>query len=247
MTIAELARQADLSKAEAKAVLATKWEAEAVKAELGELLTGQRSRSKTRSSRKHKVLKPDYQGLTGEWASHLNVACRYETKIPVQDRDDFRHNVILELDRASKRDGKPLPLLRAYRIASLTVALYYRSLNRFNTRVCVYNGYPQTLHCKACQNKSEGNRCCWLAVRPIERLDNEILDPEGYRVKLLDTVASDKVEDMPDKWYELNELMLGLPLRLVEIACKRLDGKPLDKKDQKYLERYRKKSQMALP
>lgn len=201
---------------------------------------------KARARRKPDQTIPDYHGLTGAWLSFYNVAQAYEGKVPLQDREDIRHDIMLELDRATKRDGKPLPDLRAYRIASLTVALYYREQNRYATRVCIWNGYPQTLHCKECQNKSDSKRCIWLAVRPVADLDGEIIDQEGYRTALLDTVASADIRDMPDKWTELNELKQGLPLRLVEIAYKKREGKPLDKKDQKYLERYKKQAQMSL-
>jgi hypothetical protein len=153
---------------------------------------------------------------------------------------------MIELDRAEKRDGKPLPMLRAYRIASLTVALYWRSLNRFSTRVCIYNGYPVEPLCRGCQNKSEGKRCVWLAFRPVASLDSEILDSDGYATKLLDTVASDSAIDMPDRWFDINELKNALPLRLVEIAYKKLDGKPLSGKDRFYLWKLRKRYQKTL-
>jgi len=188
-----------------------------------------------------------YDQLQGDWEAYYKVAIAYENKIPLQDREDYRHDVMLELDRATKRDGKPLPVLRAYRIASLTVALYYRSLNRFSTRVCVFNGYPTDLHCKGCQNMTKAKRrCAWLAVRPVASLDGQIIDHDGYKVRLLDTVATDKALDLPDRWYDLTQVRLALPLRLVEIAYRKLEGKPLDEKDRKYLYRYRRQAQKSL-
>lgn len=271
MTIAKLTRQATEAEAVAEALaeaeplvqalvkeglcrpdeaddlLETKELGARAKWELGDQLTGYKPRSlKTRARRKPSPVLASYDGLEGAWASHLEVAQTYEGKLPAQDRDDFRHDCIIELDRATKRDGKPLPKLRAYRIASLMVALHYRVLHRYSTRVCVYNGYPTDTHCKACQNKSEGKRCCWLATRPVERLDGEIIDDDGYAVKLLDTVASDKIEDMPDKWTEINEVRQGLPLRLIEIAYQIREGKPLSVKDRQYLSRYRRQAQKAL-
>ena len=182
ITMTELkSRQAkgELTEAELNAVLDTKAQSEAVKAELGNLLTGRKRSLKSRPRRKPDQTKPDYQGLTGAWARYHNVASRYEGKIPVQDRDDFRHDTMLELERAESRDGKPLPDLRAYRIASLMVALYYRNLNRFATRVCIVNGYPIEPHCKVCKSHTDSPRCAWLAIRPVERLDGEVIDPEG--------------------------------------------------------------------
>ena len=246
MTIAEL-KQAELSEAEAAALLDTKQLAAEAKDKLGDLLTGHGSRSlRTRSRRKPRQTIPDYHGLEGKWASYLDVACRYERKIPAQDRDDWRHDCMLELERATVRDGKPLPDLRAYRIASLMVALYYREQNRFSTRVCVFSGSVVNLHCAGCRNKSEGNRCAWLAVRPVASLDSQVVDSEGYRVRLLDTVATDKALDLPDKWYDINQVRLGLPLRLVEIADKLDRDRPLSDKDRQYLSRWRRQAQKAL-
>jgi len=71
-----------------------------------------------------------YNQLQGEWRFWLEVARRYEHKVPRQDSLDIRHDIMLELHRARQRDGKPIPELRAYRIASLTVALYWRHLKR---------------------------------------------------------------------------------------------------------------------
>ena len=250
MTIAELTKQAELTGAEAEAVLTTKRRAEAIKKELGDLLIGHRHRSlKSRVRLKPRPELPDYEGQLGDgdWEAHYKVATVYENKVPLQDREDLRHDIMLELDRATKRDGKPLPILRAYRIASLTVALHYRSLNRFSTSVCVFNGYPTDLHCKGCQNMTKAKRrCAWLAVRPVASLDGEIIDHDGYRVRLLDTVATDKALDLPDRWYEVNEVRHGLPLRLVEIAEKMDKGKPLSHKDRIYLCKLRKRYQKTL-
>ena len=71
-----------------------------------------------------------YNQLDGEWRDWLEVARRYERKVPAQDRLDIRHDIIIELARARDRDRKPIPTLRAYRIASLMVALYWRQVKR---------------------------------------------------------------------------------------------------------------------
>jgi len=71
-----------------------------------------------------------YDRLDGEWLIWYEAAHRFERKVSAPDRGDIRHNIILELALARRRDGKPIPILRAYRIASLTVALYWRKANR---------------------------------------------------------------------------------------------------------------------
>ena len=71
-----------------------------------------------------------YDRLDGEWLKWYQVAHRFERKVPAQDRGDIRHNIIMELAKARARDKKPIPILRAYRIASLVVALYWRQETR---------------------------------------------------------------------------------------------------------------------
>jgi len=235
-----------LTEADKEQLKATKALASKVKRELGELLKPSHKRAlKGKARRKREAVKPSYEGLAGDWLYYYQIASQYEGKIPLVDRDDFRHDVMIELDRATKRDGKPLPPLRAYRIASLMVALYWRNQNRLTTRVCILNGYPVAEHCKGCPN-STGKPCAWLAVRPVASLDSEVIDSEGYRVRLVDTVASDSIADMPDRWYEVKDLLKALPLRLVEIAYKRLEHKPLTAKDRQYLSRYYRKQTKTL-
>jgi len=71
-----------------------------------------------------------YDRLDGEWLNWYQVAHRFEHKVPAQDGGDIKHNIILELAKARARDGKPIPIPRAYRIASLVVALYWRQETR---------------------------------------------------------------------------------------------------------------------
>ncbi len=194
------------------------------------------------------LIEQSYNQLDGEWRDWLEVARRYERKVPLQDRPDTRHNIMVELHRATNRDGKPLPILRAYRIASLTVALYWREQNKLQVKVCVLYGRPRIPDhkCSFVGKPSKCRECPFLAVRPIQSLDSEVIDGEGNTVRLLDTVASDKAIDLPDVYYDLKTWLLGCPMRLVEIANKKLDGKPLSVNERKYLSRHRQKEQKSL-
>jgi len=178
-----------------------------------------------------------YDQLEGDWQQWLEVARRYEHKVPSQDRADIRHDIMLELHRARQRDNKPLPLLRAYRIASLMIALYWRDRVKREVKVCVYSGLPTEPHCASCK-RHRGGSCPYLALRPVESLDQL---PTDY----LDTVADDKAIDL-DLRIDASTWLLGCPMRLIEIASKRLDGKPLANRDRMYLSRYRKQTQKTL-
>jgi len=153
-----------------------------------------------------------YDRLDGEWRQWYEAAHRFEHKVPAQDRGDIRHNIILELAKARARDGKPIPQLRAYRIASLVVALYWRQERR----------KPSMLS-----------------------LNTDIQDGDGNSTELINTVADDRAIDV-SAWLDARTWLLGCPVRLVNIAQKRLDGKPLTNREHQYLWYYRQKEQKRL-
>jgi hypothetical protein len=153
-----------------------------------------------------------YDRLDGEWLIWYQVAHRFERKVPVIDRADIRHSIILELALARRRDGQPIPLLRAYRIASLTVALYWRREQRKPT---------------------------------ILSLDRTANDFDGETTELLNTVADDRAIDVT-AWLDAKTLLLGCPIRLVQIAHKKLEGKPLTNQERQYLWYWRQREQNTL-
>ena len=153
-----------------------------------------------------------YDRLDGEWLDWYKVAHRFERKVPAQDRGDIRHNIIIELLRARKRDGKPIPVKRAYRIASLVVALYWRQETRKPLMVS---------------------------------LDKEITNGDGDTTRLIDTISDDKALDL-SAWLDAKTWLLGCPIRLVQIARKRINGIPLTNKEHCYLRRFRRKEQKRI-
>jgi len=187
-----------------------------------------------------------YDQLDGEWADWLAVARRYEHKVPSQDRYDMRHTIMLELAKARQRDGKPIPLLRAYRIASFMVALYWREVVKREVKVCIYSGLPTEPHCASCRH-NQHKPCPYLALRPIQSLDQPTTDENEARLK--DTIADDHAIDL-DAWLDASTWLLGCPMRLIEIANKKSNGELLSWKDHKYWERTiakeRKRYQLAL-
>jgi len=189
------------------------------------------------------VAEQSYNQLDGEWHHWLEVAKRYEHRVPSQDRYDIRHSILVELAKARHRDNKPIPQLRAYRIASLTVALYWRELVKHQVKVCIYSGLPKEPHCNSCSHQNAGRRHCpYLALRPIESLDTE---PEEEGERLIDTIVDDHAIDL-EAWLDARTWLLGCPMRLVQIAYKKLNGQALNKGEHCYLQRYRRKTQLKL-
>ena len=153
-----------------------------------------------------------YDRLDGEWLNWYQVAHRFEHKVPAQDRGDIKHNIILELAKARARDGKPIPIPRAYRIASLVVALYWRQETRKPTMLS---------------------------------LNSEIANGDGNTTELIETIADDKAIDL-SAWLDAKTWLLGCPIRLVQIAHKKLAGEALTLYERLYLYRFRKREQKTL-
>ena len=153
-----------------------------------------------------------YEHLDGEWRHWYQVAHRFEHKVPAQDRGDIRHTIILELAKARARDGEPIPTPRAYRIASLMVALYWR------------------------KEKSKPT---------ILSLDYQIDNGDGDSTELIETVADDRAIDL-EAWLDARTWLLGCPIRLIQIAHKKLAGESLSNREHQYLWRFRQKEQKTL-
>src|SRR4030043_2062338 len=134
-----------------------------------------------------------YDRLDGEWLVWYQVAHRFERKVPSPDRPDIRHSIILELAMARRRDGQPIPILRAYRIASLTIALSWRKEKRKPT---------------------------------ILSLDHQVNMGDGDTAELMRTIADDKAIDI-SAWVSAKNRTLGSPLRLIQIANKKVGGPAL--------------------
>ncbi len=210
------------------------------------LLKGDKATPKaTYRKRPHRIeldqIEASYNQLDGEWRDWLEVAKRYEHKVPYQDRGDLRHTIILELALARQKTTEPIPLYRAYRIASFMVADYYRQQLKLNTGLdCRHCSKAKRQECKKHNLYSE----CPKLIKLVS-LDTVTVDAEGNSFTLKDTIADDKAIDL-DAWLDQTTWLLGCPTRLVEIAHKKRLGKPLSWSDYKYWERGLKKSQKAL-
>ena len=74
----------------------------------------------------------------------------------------------------------------------------------------------------------------------ILSLNYELDDGDGNTTELWQTLADDKAIDL-EAWLNARVWLLGCPQRLVQIAYKRYIGKPVNRKDSRYLGRHRQK------
>lgn len=196
-------------------------------------------KSSRRRSQRQAATGNGYDQLEGDWLTRYKVASRYAHKAQAQDREDLLHDIITTLADATRH--KPISYLAMLRVASRTVADYWRTQYRLT------NG----LDCGSC-SKAQRQRCrkkwlypeCPKAIR-VESLDKPIVDGEGNLTRLGELIADDRAIDL-DAWLEAKTYLLGYPKRLIEIGQKRLDGKPLTKTDRQYLWRFRKTEQKTL-
>lgn len=73
--------------------------------------------------------------------------------------------------------------------------------------------------------------------RQMASLDWEIVDTEGNKVKVIDTLQAHE-QDFEELAFK-RDLLANIPVRLIKIATKKVAGYPLTEADSKYLRRFR--------
>jgi len=182
-----------------------------------------------------------YDQLEGDWLTYYQVASKYVHKARYQDRDDLLHTIMLNLAVAGSNNGdKPDNLSWMYRIASFTVAQYWRDYYyRTNGIDCGHCSNPQRKKCK-----QQGYTECPRAIK-IESLNKPIVGDDGQISELAELIADDKAIDL-EAWLNEATWRLGYPQRLVDIVQKIAYDRPLTNKEHQYLWRLRQKEQKRL-
>ncbi len=200
-----------------------------------------KSRS-NRQKRQAPVHSNGYDQLQGEWLAYYNVALRFTNRVKPQDKEDILHTIIATLADVERNNGhKPFTEAVMYRIASRTVADYWRAYYKAN------NG----LDCHTC-SKAQRHKCkeddlyteCPQAIK-LEYLSKPILDSEGNLTELGNLIADDKALDL-DGWVSSSTWEIGYKPRLVDIAYKLHRGEALTNSELLYLSRYRRHEQKKL-
>ena len=176
-----------------------------------------------------------YDQLDGEWLTYYKVASRFSHKAKAEDRDDLLDDIMMTLaDVASNNGHKPFTEPAMYRVASITVADYWRTQYKHT------NG----LDCGSC-SKAQRKECkknwlyskCPKAIK-LEYLSKPITDSEGNLTELGELIADDKAIDL-DQWLDAKAFVRGCPQRLIGIALKMRQGQALTESEQNYLYHYR--------
>jgi hypothetical protein len=166
----------------------------------------------------------------------------FSHKARAQDREDLLHNIMVTLADVARNNGhKPITEVAMYRVASVTVADYWRSQYKLT------NG----LECGSC-SKAQRRKCrsedlyseCPKAIK-LEYLSQPITDNDGNLTELGELIADDKAIDL-DAWLDDKSFLQSCPQKLIAIAYKRVNGIALTKYEQLYLCRFWKRQQKRL-
>jgi hypothetical protein len=222
---------------------------------LASCITGTQALRSIKSSRKRRQRQAlasgnDYDLLEGEWLTYYTVACRFSHRAKEQDRGDLLHDIMLTFAEVARNNGhKPLTEPTMYRIASHTLANYWRNYYRLTHGLdCRWCSEAQRQACKVRISKPFADNLlanCPKAIR-LESLSKPIVDAEGNLTELGNLIADDKAIDLAE-WVDQKTFLLGCPQRLIAIAQKVTKGEALAVADRKYLWKWRRQEQKQLP
>ncbi len=154
-----------------------------------------------------------YDHLQGDWALFCKVARYFVHKVKFEDREDFLHDLMLEMAKVKVKyeaKGKPLTEAGLMRVASYEVTEYWHTLMRHRPTILSLN----------------------------DKADNG--NGDGEATELIDFLADDKAVDL-DLKLDARRFLLGCPRRLVQIDHKWYSGIPLTNKEWGYLQYHRQK------
>jgi len=185
-----------------------------------------------------------YDQLDGDYALFYKVAKGFTHRVKREDREDFLHDLLLEMAKVKAKyevKGKALTEAGLMRVAKYEVMSYWRNCyQRTNGIRCDNCSKRQRKECR----EKDLYRKCPRAIS-IESLDRLVEDGNGDRTPLYEMIADDNAVDlvtMLDAKFTLN----SYPRKAVLIAYKRYAGYPLDAREQRYLNRFRKRLQKTL-
>ena len=197
-------------------------------------------KSRSRRRKRQEISGTGYDQLTGEYLAYYRIASRFTGRVRDQDKGDVLHEIIItiaEVDRSTDTVSEAA----MHRIASRTVALYWRRYYRHrNGLTC---GNCSTYQRQTCREQLLYGKC--PKAVSLESLDKPVIDAEGNMTDLGNIIADDRALDL-DAWTDARAFLLNCPDRLVSIAFKRMEGTPLEPKDQEYLRRFRMREQKSM-
>jgi hypothetical protein len=187
-----------------------------------------------------------YNHLNGDWGLFYKVAKRFTYKIVREDREDFLHDLFLAFARVKasyNAKGKELTEGGLMRVAKYELAGYWRKYYyRINAIDCGRCSKAQREKCK--EWFLYGDNDCPKAIK-TERLDKLVEDSNGNSTPLHELIADDNAVDMV-AMLDARHTLKNYPHKAVKLLYKREAGYPLEKKEQDYLSRFKRRAKKSL-
>jgi len=182
-----------------------------------------------------------YDQLEGDWALYYKVARYFIHKVKFDDRDDFLHDLMLEMAKVKAKyevAGKPLTEAGLMRVASYELTDYWVKQRRLTTWLDCGNCSKEQR--RKCREELLYEQC--PKYHQLVSLNTEIGgDGDGHKAELIEFIADDKAIDIVAR-LDARRFLLGCPRRLVRIAYKKYSGYRLDRKEKSYLDTYRNRN-----
>ena len=187
-----------------------------------------------------------YDHLDGDWALFYKVAKGFMRRVKTEDREDFLHDLLLTMHKVKvKYDaiGKELTEAGLIRVACYERAQYWRErFKRVNGIDCSRCSKAQREKCK--EWFLYGDNDCPKAIK-MERLDKLVEDGNGDSTPLHELIADDKAVDLV-AMVDARLTLDSYPAKAVKLLYKREAGYPLEKKEQDYLRRFKRRAKKSL-
>ena len=179
--------------------------------------------------------------LEGDWAVFAKIAGPFVNKVPLDDREDFLHVLLLEMVKVMAKyevTGKPLTEAGLMRVASYELKGYYdRRRYRLFGLNCTHCTSEQR---RECHTMRESSDCPKRKAYRLLSLNKLMEGGDGHNsTELQDLIADDKAIDLDDR-LDAKRTLQGLPKRLVQIGYKVYAGIPLQTKEKEYLKHWQK-------
>ncbi len=154
-----------------------------------------------------------YDQLDGDWLTYYKVARYFVHKVRFDDREDFLHDLMLEMAKVKAKyeaKGKPLTEAGLMRVASYELSDYWVRQRRLTTWLDCGNCSKEQR--RKCREEDLYSDC--PKYHQLVSLNTEIGagDGDGHKAELVEFLADDKAIDIVAR-LDARRFLLGCPRR----------------------------------
>lgn len=172
-------------------------------------------------------MREPYKVLEGKWGTFAKVAELWIRKVKPEDKDDFRHDLILEMAKVkAKYNGKPFTEAAMMQVARYELLAYWEREKLRARGLIVDCGGCSRDQRRECREHDLYLRCrrvkCIIALHKVE---NTEIQSEEF-----------------DAWLDAKDQLLALPQEMIQAGLRKLEyesplkGREMPKKIDRYRE-----------